>query len=151
MPAADQPAQLLDVRDLAAFLLDVAERGEALVANAVGQRVGLQQVLRTAREVAGGRGDPVAVDDEWLVEQGVEPFMGDESLPLWIPLPDWAGFSARDDARAVAAGLSRRPLAETLAAALDHERSLGLDRSPRRAGLSPAREAGLLADWRARG
>jgi len=151
VPAEDQAAQVVDVRDLATYLLAVAERGDALVANAVGERLRLQAVLAAAREVAGHRTEPVRASDDWLVGQGVEPYMGDESLPLWMPLPDWGGFNDRADERAVAAGLVRRPVADTLADALDDERRLGLDRQPRRAGLSPAREAELVAAWRAHG
>ena len=151
VPAQDQATQVVDVRDLAAYLLAVAERGDALVTNAVGARLSMQDVLSTARQVAGHDAEPVRADDDWLVEQGVEPYMGDESLPLWIPLPGWEGFNDRGDARAVAAGLVRRPIADTLADVLADERRLGLDRHPRRAGLSPAREAELVAAWRSRG
>lgn len=150
MPAEDQAVQLIDVRDLAVHLLAVADRGDALVANAVGERLRLQQVLAAAREVAGYRSELVRVGDGWLVDQGVEPYMGNESLPLWIPLPDWVGFNDRDDARAVQVGLVRRPVADTLTDALADERRLGLDRHPRRAGLSLAREAELVAAWRSR-
>jgi nucleoside-diphosphate-sugar epimerase len=171
VPGDDGPAQVLDVRDLASYLLLVAGLGTPLLANAVGAATTLHAVLTAAEQVAseeaaagatavgeaaGGAGDAgnaavtrVEPDDAWLLEQGVEPYMGPESLPLWLPLPDWAGFSARDDTRAVDAGLARRPPAETLAAALADERRLGLDR-PRQAGLTPGRERQLVAAWRAR-
>ena len=70
--------------------------------------------------------------------------MGPESLPLWLPLPEYAGHPTRDVSRAVAAGLTSRPLEETVRDALRWERHLGLDRE-RRAGLSQARERELLA------
>jgi 2'-hydroxyisoflavone reductase len=166
VPGDDGPAQVLDVRDLASFLLLVAGLGKALVANAVGAATSLHAVLDTAEKVAAAdaAAEEVAAErvavadaavtrveagDEWLLQQGVEPYMGAESLPLWLPLREWAGFSARDDTRAVEAGLARRPAAETLAAALADERRLGLDR-PRRAGLSAGRERQLVAAWQAR-
>ncbi len=151
VPGQDHPSQVVDVRDLATYLLAVAARGDALVANAVGERSSLQQLLSDARDVAGTPSELVRADDDWLLEQGVEPYMGDESLPLWIPLAGWSGFKDRDDTRAVRAGLVRRPVTETLADALADERRLGLDRHPRRAGLSQPREAELVAAWRARG
>ena len=149
VPAEDGPAQVLDVRDLAAFLLLVARRGDRLVANAVGAATSLHSVLAVADEVAtgGSRVTRVEADDSWLLAQGVEPYMGPESLPLWLPVDGFAGFSARADTRAMHAGLARRPVAETLADALDDERRLGLDR-PRRAGLSPGRERELVTAWR---
>ncbi len=153
VPRDDGAAQLLDVRDLASFLLLVAALGDPLVANAVGERTTLRTVLDSAEEVASTvAASPVTrveADDGWLLGQDVEPFMGPESLPLWLPLPEYAGFAARDDSRAVDAGLARRPLADTLLAALADERRLGLDR-PRQAGLSPGREAELVAAWRFR-
>jgi hypothetical protein len=70
--------------------------------------------------------------------------MGPESLPLWLPQSDYAGFMSRRNDAAKAAGLSLRPLRDTVDDALRWERHLGLDR-PRKAGLTPAREAELLA------
>ncbi len=81
---------------------------------------------------------------EWLREQGVTPWMGARSLPLWIGDPDWVGFSTRSNARAKAAGLRLRPLAETLRDGLAWELS-GMRQGPRRAGLTDADEADLLA------
>jgi nucleoside-diphosphate-sugar epimerase len=151
VPGDDGPAQLLDVRDLASFLLLVAGLGDPLVANAVGAATTLHTVLAAADEVAdaGSAVSRVEPDDAWLLEQGVEPFMGPESLPLWLPVDGFAGFSARDDAWAVDAGLARRPVADTLTAALHDERRLGLER-PRQAGLSPGRERELVEAWRGR-
>ena len=57
----------------------------------------------------------VPVDQAWLAEQGVQPWMGERSLPLWLDDPDWFGFNARDSGAARRAGLVTRPLAETLA------------------------------------
>ena len=148
VPGDDGPAQLLDVRDLAAFLLLVAGLGDPLVANAVGPATTLHAVLEVADQVAtrGAGVTRVDPDDAWLLEHGVEPYMGPESLPMWLPAAEYAGFSSRAGTRAVSAGLARRPLAETLAAALDDEQRLGLDR-PRQAGLSPGRERELVTAW----
>ena len=71
--------------------------------------------------------------------------MGERSLPLWLPDPDWLGFNARNSAAARRAGLVTRPLAETLADTLAWE----LTRDPhrvRQAGLSDADERQLLAE-----
>ncbi len=146
-PAAQlAPTQVIDVRDLAAWLLDCAEAGTTGTFNAVGQVVPFGQFLELAREVGGHTGAVVWADPQWLLAQGVEPYMGHESLPLWLPDPDYAGWSARNGTAAANAGLRHRPLAQLLADTLVWERTLGLDRS-RRAGLSPARESELLAGW----
>jgi 2'-hydroxyisoflavone reductase len=141
--APAMPTQVIDVRDLAAWLLDAAEPGTTGTFDAVGPVVPFGEWLRQAREVAGHTGPVVAADPAWLRAQGVEDYMGPESLPLWIASADHAGWSARSGAAAVATGLRHRPLRDLLAAALAWERELGLNR-PRRAGLSPGRERELL-------
>lgn len=141
-PPAD-PCQVVDVADLAAWLLRCGLAGTGGVLNAAGPVRTLGEVVDSCRRVAGARARPVAADGSWLVEQGVEPWMGPESLPLWLPLPEYAGHPTRDRSRAVAAGLTTRPLEQTVGDALRWEQQLGLDRD-RRAGLSPDREGQLL-------
>lgn len=144
VPPPTDPCQVVDVEDLAAWLLRCGLSGVGGVINAAGPVRTLGEVMEACRELTGSRGRPVAAQGEWLSGQGVVPWMGQESLPLWLPLPEYAGHPTRDRSRAVAAGLATRPLEETVRAALRWELELGLDRS-RRAGLSPARERELLA------
>ncbi|GAA3070501.1 SDR family oxidoreductase [Streptomyces roseofulvus] len=138
------PTRVIDVRDLVDWILDSAEKGLAGTFDTVGRNMFLGEWIALSREVAGHTGPVVPAASAWLLEQGVEEFMGPESLPLWIVAEDWAGFQARTGAAAAAAGLRQRPSAETIADTLAWEREQGLDRE-RRAGLSPAREAELLA------
>lgn len=145
----DHPAQTIDVRDLAGWLVASAETGLTGVFNASGPVGRLAELVETSRVVAGHTGPVELVDPDWLAAQEVEEFMGPESVPLWLHDPDWAGFAARDVGAALAAGLHARPLEQTLADTLPWERTLGLDR-PRKAGLSPDRERALLAAWAAR-
>lgn len=133
----DLATQIIDVRDLASWIVEGAERGLCGIFNATGGTVPLGQHLQTAREVSGHRGPVVSARPEWLLANGVEPWMGERSLPLWLPVPEYAGFNARDSASARAAGLVTRPLADTLADTLAWE----LARGP-----MPGRRAGLSAD-----
>lgn len=144
VPPPSDPCQVVDVEDLAGWLLRCGLAGTGGTMNAAGPVRPLRAVVEACRRVTGSRARPVAADGPWLVEQGVEPWMGPESLPLWLPFPEYAGHPTRDISRAVAAGLTSRPLAETVRDALRWERELGLDRE-RRAGLSSARERELLA------
>jgi nucleoside-diphosphate-sugar epimerase len=122
-----------------------AHIGARGIMNAMGDRVTLGDHLAAARAAAGHTGPLAAADTEWLGRHGVEEFAGPKSLPLWLSDPDWRGFMARSNARAKAAGLTLRPLAETLSDVLAWELEVGLDQ-PHGAGLTAAAERELLEE-----
>ena len=142
-PPVEQPVQVVDVEDLAAWLVRCGEHRTGGVLNTLGDSRPMGEVLEVCRKAAGGTAEAVPAPDAWLQEHEVEPWMGPDSLPLWLPLPAYAGFMARSNAAARATGLTLRPLEESVQAALAWERERGLDRE-RRAGLSSTREAQLL-------
>ncbi|NYE36542.1 nucleoside-diphosphate-sugar epimerase [Nocardioides cavernae] len=133
--------QVIDVRDLAAWLLDLADAQTTGAYDAVGRPVPFAELLA---EVAAGVGadDPhlTWVDQDFLAEQGVEPWAGEGSLPLWLPRPEHDGMLAHDPGPAEAAGLRLRSIADTAAGCLD---------TPVHA-LPAEREAEVLAAWHAR-
>jgi len=142
--APDLVAQVIDVRDLAAWIVDAAHRGVTGTFNVTGDSVPFLQHLETARAVAGHTGPVVRADQRWLLSRGVQEWMGPRSLPLWLADPDWLGGNANDSTRARRAGLVTRPLHETLADTLAWEQTRDPART-RQAGLSDDEERALLA------
>lgn len=139
--APDVPVQILDVRDLAAWLVRAAERRTAGIANAGGPTHTFAEHLEEARAVTGFDGPLEMVGDDWLAEHRVEPWMGPRSLPLWLPA-EAVALNAHDTSMATRLGLRTRPLAETLADTLAWEFA---EPGERRAGLSDDDERELLA------
>ncbi|MCP1414348.1 nucleoside-diphosphate-sugar epimerase [Paenarthrobacter sp. A20] len=144
----DAATQIIDVRDLASWILRAAEQGLTGVYNALGDVVGFDDFIAESQHAAGApAGNIVRADEAWLVEQGVDFWAGPDSLPLWLPA-DHDGFQARTNRAARERGMLLRPWQETLAATLEDERHKGLNRD-RKAGLSRETEQRLVAQWRA--
>ncbi len=139
----DLPTSVVDVRDLAAWILDGAEHVRTGIFDTVGPVVSFGQWIALCREIGGHTGPVVLAHPSWVVEQKVEQYMGPDSLAMWLVEPGYEGWSARSGAAARAAGLRHRPRAELVADTLAWERERGLDRE-RSAGLSPERERDLL-------
>ena len=141
---ASQPMQVIDVRDLAHWIVAAAEAGSTGIVHGAGEQTTVGELVRLSAEVAGFSGQQVRADEEWLRSRQVEEWMGPRSLPLWLPASHH-GMGLMDDARALEHGLARRPLADTLRDVLSYEKDQGLDRS-RKAGLSRDDELELLAE-----
>lgn len=136
----DDLVQVIDVRDLAAWLLVLAEDRTTGVFDAVGRPMPFGDLLAEVGTGVGTEPELTWVDQEFLEAHDVAPWAGEGSLPLWLPRPEYDGMVAHDPAPAEAAGLRLRPVAETAPGCLD---------SPVTA-LSAERETELLAAWHAR-
>ena len=142
VPAApSQPTQVVDVRDLARWLLTASRNALTGTFDAVGPAVTFADWVELARQVGGHTGPVVPADSDWLLERGVSPWAGPRSLPLWVPGPDRM---IRTGAAAGAVGLRHRPRLDLVADLLTWEHGQGLER-PRSAGLTGNQEQGLLA------
>ncbi len=145
----DAVTQIIDVRDLAEWVLRVMERKVTGVFNATGpdHPLTMRRLLETCKEASGSDARLTWVSDEFLKAEGVGPWM---EMPLWIPSdPETAGFSRIDCSRARAAGLTFRPLADTVRDTLGWAGTLAADHEPR-AGMKPEREQELLRLWHER-
>jgi 2'-hydroxyisoflavone reductase len=141
--APQNGTQVIDVRDLAEWLLAASTRSVAGIFNTTGATVPLSQHIDVARTVSGHTGPVVRADSQWLLHQGVQEWAGARSLPLWVADPDWQGFGTRDSSKARAAGLRTRPLEQTLSDTLAWE--LTRDHGDaRKAGLTDDDERALL-------
>jgi 2'-hydroxyisoflavone reductase len=170
--APDDPLQWIDVRDLADWLVTLVEHGTAGEFNAIAPASPARwgDVLQACVDAApGAKLEWVPAD--WLAHNGA----GDEdAFPIWTaPVGKFAGFHRWSNARAKAAGLTFRPIADTVKAILEwypgeverrvrvtHEledkaKASGTpppkgDPSALRAGPTRELEQQLLAKWHAR-
>ena len=145
---SERQVQFIDGRDLGAWTVSVTGRRVGGVYNATGpaHELAMGRLLDDCNAVSGANAELVWVDDDFLLAHGVEPWT---DLPLWVPLRgSRPGDMAIDCSRAIAAGLTYRPLRHTIRDTLDW-----VDRSGRQvqAGISRLREAELLEAWRRSG
>jgi 2'-hydroxyisoflavone reductase len=147
--------QLIDVRDLAAWMLRLSEARVTGTMNATGprERLAMEDYLAACGAVGGAEARLTWIDEEFLLQEGVAPY---SELPLWVP-ERYQAFAAVHIARALAAGLSFRPLEDTVRDILEWARSPEHATRPRKLGvplpppLSASREAELLRKWSGRG
>lgn len=142
------PCQLLDVRDLAAWMLVLLERDVAGTFHAAGpaEPLTMADALMRIATAVGRDARLTWVDETFLTEHEVGPWV---QMPLWVPAAD-AAFARVDAARARAAGLTCRPLEDTARDTWAWEQGLPADARAGSPTLSAAREAELLAAWHAR-
>ncbi|MFI5627185.1 NAD-dependent epimerase/dehydratase family protein [Nocardioides sp. NPDC051685] len=141
----DDSTQVIDVRDLADWILHCATARVEGTFDATGPSMPISTLLT---ETASGVGTtPIWswLPQDFLQANDVDPWSGPGSIPLWLPRPEYDGMLAHDTTSAMAAGLTTRPIAETVRDTL-----AWLQASPDAyvTGISPTREAELLDVWR---
>lgn len=133
--------QAIDARDLADFLLIRARSTLTGVFNATGPvpPVTMLDLVEAAASASDTDLNVEVIDDAFLTSQGVE-----HEIPFWADDPDWIAWARVDVSRAIGAGLTFRPIEDTVAATLERTGVVpGV-------GLEPEREAEILAAWHAR-
>ena len=143
----ERGVQFIDVYDLAEWTVRMVEAQQMGVYNADGpaQPIAMGALLDACVQVSGSDATFTWVSEDFLAEQKFQPWM---EMPLWIPEsdPEAAGFFAFSIEKALAAGLTFRPLEETIRSTLDWCASRPADHEWR-AGISREREAELLRLW----
>jgi 2'-hydroxyisoflavone reductase len=145
--APDRPerrVQFIDVRDLAAWIVEMSAEQRTGTYNATGPGYELQmgRLLEECAAVSGSDAEFVWASEGFLEENGVEPFT---DLPLWVPR-EYVGVLAVDCGKAIAEGLSFRPVSETIEGVLEWDSTRAAD-AGLSAGLTPERERELLLAW----
>ncbi len=143
----DQPVQVIDARDLAEWTIRLLEQGAVGVYNATGPDypLTLGEILQTCKAVSGSDARFIWATDEYLKESEADTFA---LLPFYVPEASEAnGIMGARIAKAVAAGLTFRPLADTVNDTLTWDNARPAD-LPRRVGLSRERERELLEKLR---
>ncbi len=145
------PVMFIDVRDLAEWYVHLLEQGTVGVFNALGPEAPLSfaELLYGIRAVTSASVSFTWVNADFLAGHDVRPY---SDMPCWMPARgSRAGFQRFDLTHPIANGLTYRPLAVTARDTLEYHKSRPPERRSRlRAGLSPEREAEVLAAWRAR-
>ena len=134
------PVAMIDVKDLADWIVESAEVGTFGTFNATGFATSLSDVFKISRELTASEATERPCSDELLLANDVTPWMGPKSLPLWVPGEQFRNIALLDCATAYEAGLQIRPLKETLADALRFEEE---QQGERLAGLSDEEEVVL--------
>jgi 2'-hydroxyisoflavone reductase len=140
---SEADAQVFDGRDLADWIVRAAEDGLAGTYNAVDRPVPRSALFDTCARVAGAETEIVWVDGAFLSEHEVGEWM---ELPLWLIEPAYAGMLSVDPSAAFAAGLSPRPLEETVRDTLSWV-AAGHAPTETAAGLERAKEQAVLDSW----
>jgi 2'-hydroxyisoflavone reductase len=144
----EAPTQFIDARDLAAFMLHLIETRTFGVFNADARSGSLTMgaLLAACQR---------ATDEESTVQWVPADFLEKHKVSAWADMPCWlpatgenAGFGRTSVARAEKAGLTWRPLDDTVRDTLAWWRGLPAERRAKpKAGISPEREAAVLAAW----
>ena len=142
----DDPDQFIDVRDLAQWIVHAAEAGLTGIYNGIGPTRTRGTWLAECAAAVGSSCTFTWVDRAFLEQHDVRRWAGPRSLPLWLPLPDYAGFATRDTTPAREAGLTARAVTETVRDTLDWQRA---SNGPV-VGLTGDEESDVLAAWHAR-
>ena len=142
------PIQIIDGRDLGEWMIRLAEAKAYGIFNAVGPDYTLttDAMIYGCQAVTANGVQLTHVTPQFVEEQKVE-------LPIWVPRADspYSGYGTVSNARALAAGMTLRPLATTVADLLAWFHALPAERQAKpRAGITREKEAELLAAWKAR-
>jgi 2'-hydroxyisoflavone reductase len=148
--APTDPVQFIDARDLAEWTIRMVEQGTTGIFNATGPRskLGIGDMLDGIKKATTSESRFTWVDADFLAAQKVRAW---SDMPVWVPPRGGsAGFADISIAKALAKGLTFRPIPDTAKATLEWFRKQPKERQAKlKSGLTPERETEVLAAWHA--
>jgi len=140
--------QVIDVRDLAEWTVRMVEAKQTGVFNATGPDYPLtmERLLQESKRVSASEAHFTWVSEEFLQAQGATPWT---EVTLWMPEAGNEGFATINVNKAIAAGLTFRPLSDTVRDTIAWDSSRRTE-TVRRNGIKPEREQAWLAAWHKR-
>lgn len=145
------PVQFIDGRDLAEWTIRMVERRETGTYNATGpeKTLGVGAMLEGIKTANKSNANFTWVKTDFLEAQKVAPW---SDIPVWVPPRGEEGGMGRISIqRALGKGLAFRLLSETARDTLGWFKAQSAERQAKlKAGLSPEREAEVLAAWHKR-
>lgn len=158
----EDPTQIIDVRDLADFIVLSIEKELTGQYNAISPagHYSMGDIINASVKIADAGTEVEWVDGDFLIERGVQPW---QQLPCWVPtsMEGYAGFGMMDCSKATKAGMKIRPIEETINATLEYyatrapelEAERGEEFAQQwkqrvRGGLDPSIEVETLAAWK---
>jgi 2'-hydroxyisoflavone reductase len=142
---SSDPVQFIDARDLAEWTIRMVENRETGTYNATGpaKSLGIGGMLDGIKRALNANAKFTWVPADFLKQQKVEAW---SDMPVWTG--EESGMARASISRALAEGLTFRPLADTARDTLAWFQSQPPDRQAKmKAGLSPERESEVLAAW----
>jgi len=145
--APSDPVEIIDVRDLAAWLVHLVEQGTTGVFNACGpdKRLAWGSLVADFQKAGNPNAKPIWIPAEFMAKQeGIE-------FPIWAPyLGETKGFHTWSNARAVKAGLKFRPALDTVKDTLSWYKTQEKIEKGRNKLAAPTaeQETKLIAAWR---
>ncbi|MEO6511029.1 MAG: epimerase, partial [Nocardioides sp.] len=136
--------QIIDARDIAEWAVRSIENGTTGAYDGVGPVSPVGEILAGTAEGVGATPEIVWTGQGFLAEQEVSPWAGEDSLPLWLPRPEYDGMMTHRFEVSSAAGLTTRSYVDT---ARDTLAWLRETPDATRTGMSREREAELLDRW----
>ena len=144
----DQPVQFIDARDLAEWMVRmIAHYASGLYnANGLPNELTMGRLLQECKMATESDASFTWASEDFLLQEKVAPW---SEMPIWMPqeaAPHMRGFMLINCDKAVEAGLTFRPLSDTIKDTLGWWKTNRLD-GELKAGLDPARESSLLQQW----